>query len=92
MNPEPLSKLEDISIDYAIMEKAKNVVTIPYLSKWSDMGDWDAVWAEVNRDQSGTALSKTAHAIDCSNTLLARICRSANCWTRFKQYYRNCDA
>ena len=45
MNPEPWSKLEDISIDYAIMEKAKNLVAIPYLSKWSDLGDWNAVWA-----------------------------------------------
>jgi mannose-1-phosphate guanylyltransferase / mannose-6-phosphate isomerase len=74
MNPEPWSKLEDISIDYAIMEKAKNLVAIPYLSKWSDLGDWDAVWAEVSKDQSGTALSEAAHAIDCSDTLLRSEC------------------
>ena len=48
INPEPWRELEDISIDYAIMEKAKNLVAIPYLSKWSDLGDWDAVWAEVS--------------------------------------------
>ena len=28
--PEPWSKLEDISIDYAIMEKAKNLVAVRY--------------------------------------------------------------
>ena len=70
MNPEPWSELEDISIDYAIMEQAKNLVAIPYLSKWSDLGDWGEVWAEVSKDKSGTALSKAAHAIDCSDTLL----------------------
>jgi mannose-1-phosphate guanylyltransferase / mannose-6-phosphate isomerase len=74
LNPEPWSELENISIDYAIMEKAKNLVAIPYLSKWSDLGDWDAVWAEVSKDQSGTALSEEAHAIDCSNTLLRSEC------------------
>ena len=70
MNPKPWSNLEDVSIDYAIMEKAKNLVVIPYLSRWSDLGDWDAVWEEVSKDQTRTALSHAAHAIDCSDTLL----------------------
>ena len=74
LNPEPWKEIKDISIDYAIMEKAKNLVAIPYLSKWSDLGDWDSVWEELNKDQSGTALSKQAHAIDCSNTLLHSEC------------------
>lgn len=74
LNPDPWSKLEDISIDYAIMEKAKNLSAIPYLSKWSDLGSWDAVWTEFTKDKSGTALSKAAHAIDCSDTLLLSQC------------------
>ena len=74
MNPEPWSKLENISIDYAIMEKAKNLVAIPYSSKWSELGDWNAVWAEVSKDQSGTVLSEAAHAFDCSDTLLRSEC------------------
>ena len=47
---DPWSKLEDISIDYAIMEKAQNLVAVPYASKWSDLGGWDAVWAESRPD------------------------------------------
>ena len=74
INPEPSSKLEDISINQAIMEKAKNLVTIPYLSKWSDLGDQDTVWAEGSKDESGTAVSEAAHAIDCSDTLLCSEC------------------
>ena len=42
--------LDDISIDYAIMEKAQNLVAIPFKSKWSDLGGWDAVWSESNPD------------------------------------------
>jgi mannose-1-phosphate guanylyltransferase/mannose-6-phosphate isomerase len=65
---EPWSKIEDISIDYAIMEKAQNLVAVPYTSKWSDLGGWDAVWAESKPDASGNVTSETAHAIECSNS------------------------
>ena len=66
----PWSMLKDISIDYAIMEKAQNLVAVPYTDKWSDLGGWDAVWAESNPDHSGNVTSKSAHVIDCSNSLL----------------------
>ena len=68
--PEPWSELKDISIDYAIMEKAENLVAVPYASKWSDLGGWDAVWSESESDLSGNVTSETAHAIECSNSLL----------------------
>ncbi len=64
------SMLDEISIDYAIMEKAQNLVAVPYKSKWSDLGGWDAVWSESNPDLSGNVISKYADAIECSNSLL----------------------
>ena len=67
---EPWSELQDISIDYAIMEKAQNLVAVPYSSKWSDLGGWDAVWSDSKKDVSGNVTSETAHAIECSNSLL----------------------
>tara|TARA_B100001093_G_scaffold464124_1_gene480750 strand:+ start:4529 stop:5962 length:1434 start_codon:yes stop_codon:yes gene_type:complete len=67
---EPWSKLEDISIDYAIMEKAQNLVAVRYASQWSDLGGWDAVWSESKPDRSGNVTSETAHAIECSNSLM----------------------
>jgi mannose-1-phosphate guanylyltransferase/mannose-6-phosphate isomerase len=67
---EPWSKLKDISIDYAIMEKAQNLVAVPYASKWSDLGGWDAVWSESMPDASGNVTSETVHAIECRNSLL----------------------
>lgn len=67
---KPWSQLSDISIDYAIMEKARNLVAVPYASKWSDLGGWDAVWSESDPDASGNVTSDTAHAIECSNSLL----------------------
>ena len=66
----PWSELQNISIDYAIMEKAQNLVNVPYISKWSDLGGWDAVWSEGFPDAHGNVTSETAHAIDCANSLL----------------------
>ena len=73
---EPWSEIEDISIDYAIMERAQNLVAVPYASKWSDLGGWDAVWSESRPDASGNVTSETAHAIECSNSLLRAESRS----------------
>ena len=67
---EPWSMLENVSIDFAIMEKAQNLVAVPYPSKWSDLGGWDAVWAECAQDSAGNVTSETAHAFECSNSLL----------------------
>ena len=70
LDPNYWSSLEEISIDFAIMEKAKNLVAIPYSADWSDLGDWAAVWSETKQDHYGVALSKNAHSIECQNTLL----------------------
>ena len=70
LSAEPWSNLDNISIDYAVMEKAQNLVAVPYSSKWSDLGGWDAVWADGSPDQHGNVVSTNAHAIECSNSLL----------------------
>ena len=67
---EPWAELDDISIDYAIMEKVQNLVAVPYNHKWSDLGDWESVWYESSSDGEGNVLSQTAHSIDCTNSLL----------------------
>ena len=67
---EPWSELLDISIDYAVMENANNLVAVPYHHKWSDLGGWDAVWAESKPDPVGNVTSDNAYAIECSNSLL----------------------
>ena len=64
------SQLDDISIDYAIMEKTNNLVVVPFASQWSDLGDWEAVWSATKKDKFGNARAGEAHAIDCQNTLL----------------------
>lgn len=70
LNSDAWADLEEISIDYAIMEKANNLVAVSFSSKWSDLGGWDAVWSETEKDINGNATSVGAHSIDCLNTLL----------------------
>lgn len=40
-----------ISIDYAVMEKADNVYTIPCDFGWSDLGAWGALYQESEKDE-----------------------------------------
>ena len=70
LDPEAWSRCEDVSIDYAIMERAENLVAVPFSAGWSDLGGWDAVLQEMDRDHNGVAVSSNAHAIDCENSLL----------------------
>ena len=68
--PEPWSQAQDISIDYAVMERADNLSVVPYAAAWSDLGGWDAVLRESAADTRGVATSGNATAIDCDTTLL----------------------
>lgn len=70
LDPEAWAKAEDISIDYAVMEKADNLSVVPFAGGWSDLGGWDAVWRESPRDADGVASSGPTTALDCQNTLL----------------------
>lgn len=70
LKSEEWSELVPDSIDYAVMEKADNLVAVAYRSKWSDLGGWDAVWSETDKDENGNAISDAAHAIACENSLL----------------------
>ncbi|WP_323035505.1 mannose-1-phosphate guanylyltransferase/mannose-6-phosphate isomerase [Pararhodobacter sp.] len=67
---EPWATLENISIDYAVMEKAPNISVVPYGGVWSDLGGWEAIWRESNPDGNGVVTSELATAIDCKDTLL----------------------
>ena len=67
---KPWETLPDISIDYAVMEHAPNLSVVPYAGKWSDLGDWHAVWRDAEADGSGTVSTGPATALECQNTLL----------------------
>ena len=64
------AKAEDISLDYAVMEKAANLSVVPYGGGWSDLGSWDALWTELGPDEQGVVTTGPATAVECRNTYL----------------------
>lgn len=54
---EVFPRCEGISIDYAIMEKARNVVGLAADDiGWNDVGSWNAVYELTKRDGAGNAV------------------------------------
>jgi mannose-1-phosphate guanylyltransferase / mannose-6-phosphate isomerase len=70
LDPQEWAQVPNISIDYAVMEKVKNLAVMPFAAHWSDLGGWDAVWLESGPDATGNVTSEHATAIDCRDTLL----------------------
>lgn len=54
------SKLDNISIDYALLEKAKNMVVIPAEFGWSDIGSWDSLSKLIKPDKKGNRVLGSA--------------------------------
>lgn len=70
LDKESWQHAANISIDYAIMEKATNLAVMPCTSRWSDLGDWASVWRESEEDSDGNVTEGDALAIDCNGTML----------------------
>ena len=49
-------KAENISVDYAIMEKSNNVYVIPATFDWNDLGTWGSLYNKLEKDNSGNAI------------------------------------
>ena len=47
---------EDISLDYAIMEKADQISCLPMETSWNDLGSWTAMWDVMGKDDNGNAV------------------------------------
>ncbi len=65
-------KIKGISIDYGVMQNARNVFVIPGTFAWNDVGSWDVVskLAE-NSDENGNKVQGAESAlIDTNNTFI----------------------
>jgi mannose-1-phosphate guanylyltransferase len=56
--------IHSISIDYGILEKAKNVYVVSGNFDWSDVGSWDAVYDLKPKDANGNVLIGDVQTID----------------------------
>ncbi|MBM7556930.1 mannose-1-phosphate guanylyltransferase [Halanaerobacter jeridensis] len=67
---EEFEKLDSISIDYGIMEKAKNIYVIPGSFGWDDIGSWPALERVEKRDKNGNVIKGRHIGIDTKNTIV----------------------
>jgi mannose-1-phosphate guanylyltransferase / mannose-6-phosphate isomerase len=65
-----MSAIEDISLDYAIMEKAPNVVSVNASFDWDDVGSWDAMAKHFPEDENGNAAQGKAIFVDSKNNFV----------------------
>lgn len=62
---------ENISIDYAILEKAKNVFVLPATFDWNDLGTWGSLHEKLGKDnQNNAVLNTTLVSENASNNII----------------------
>ena len=70
VDKDSFAQAPNISIDYALMEKSKNVVCVPLDAGWSDVGDWKSFWDLSDKDATGNSLIGDSIDIGSTNTLV----------------------
>ena len=60
----------NISIDYAVMEKARNVAVVPADFGWSDIGSWNAISDLVEADAEGNRVVGEAVLVGTRDTFV----------------------
>ncbi len=68
---ENYPKTPNISVDYAILEKAKNVFTIPCDCGWSDVGTWNSLFDEVEKNaENNVVQNNKSHLVETFNCIV----------------------
>jgi mannose-1-phosphate guanylyltransferase len=64
------AEVDSISIDYGIMERARELRVVPGDFGWSDLGSWESAWELSTKDAAGNAAPSTAVLVDAKNNLV----------------------
>ena len=62
--------LDKISIDYAVMEKARNIVVCKGTFAWDDVGSWPALESHLPKDGHGNATKGDVEALDSARNIV----------------------
>ncbi|MBZ9768485.1 AGE family epimerase/isomerase [Mesorhizobium sp. CA6] len=64
------SAIPSTSIDYAIMEQAKDIAMVPAGFRWNDLGSWQSLLDVGPSDKGGNVIVGDVVAIDCENSYI----------------------
>jgi mannose-1-phosphate guanylyltransferase/mannose-6-phosphate isomerase len=68
IDPEAFARIADISVDYAVMEKAARVAVVPGRFDWSDIGSWKAISEmDAESDAAGNRVQGDAIVVESRN-------------------------
>lgn len=68
---DAFSACPDISIDFAVMEKAQNVSMVLADFDWSDLGTWGSLTTHLDKDtQQNSIIGQNVYAFDSENCLI----------------------
>ncbi|WP_181698968.1 mannose-1-phosphate guanylyltransferase/mannose-6-phosphate isomerase [Chthonobacter albigriseus] len=58
------------SIDYAVIEKTRDIAVVYGRFRWSDVGAWDAIWQVTEQDENGNAIHGNGVVRGSRNSLI----------------------
>jgi mannose-1-phosphate guanylyltransferase len=61
---------EAIAVDYAVLEKAENVMTVEASFDWDDVGSWSAWARRQPRDERGNVVHGQGVVVDCDGCVV----------------------
>jgi mannose-1-phosphate guanylyltransferase len=65
------AQAENISIDYAVLEKADNVYVLPATFDWNDLGTWGSLHEKLDKDhQNNAVVNATVILENASNNII----------------------
>jgi len=64
------AQCENISLDYAIMEKISGIKCVPLETGWNDLGAWPALWSILDKDTNGNVVRGDVIVRDTTNSYL----------------------
>lgn len=67
---EDMQAIPEDSIDYAVMEKSSKVKVVPANIDWSDLGSFDALAEEFEKDKNGNTVNDNLIAINSKNNFV----------------------
>lgn len=65
-------QVENVSVDYAVMETTARAAMVPVNMGWSDIGNWSALHQALDRDEHGNSVrgKGAVEMVECKNVLI----------------------
>jgi len=70
LDPEAFARAPQTSIDYALMERTDRAAVVETRFRWSDVGNWAAIFEVAERDAAGNAVHGPTMTLDAQDCLI----------------------